>query len=379
MEKYPRIHLAIDNCFAIKRWIEPKEWMKLVKDLGDIRLIQASTDNEIDPSHNTEEFREYWIAEVKKYEEELDLELVSLYSGYATYRTVGIASQMKSKRRAMIERYFKPVVDIAQKLGAQVGNTLSAFSENALQDPTLYETVNRHIEDSLIHMTGYAGQKGVPFSYEQMYTPTQGMWTIEGCMESMRSVYQATGYPMYVTIDTAHQAGQGLFMKPSLEEIMEMQRVGHTDPFRLPATVEELVLCGQDPKKIIEILETYEYWFASPSDRDVFEWFSALGCYSPLVHLQQTDGTYSAHRPFIDVYNERGIIKPEAILKAIARSYESEEKELMPPKVKDIYLTFEIFFGITDSPKKIIRDLKESIAYWRKSIPRDGLMLNELI
>ncbi len=378
-KKYPRIHLVIDNCFAIKRWVEPGEWMRVVKEIGGIRLIQASTDNEIDPSHNTGEYRDEWVAEVKKYEKEFDLKVVSLYSGYATYRTVGIASLSESKRQAMIDRYFKPVVDIAHSLGAQVGNTLSAYSETALQDARLYRTVDRHIENSLISMARYAAEKGVTFGYEQMYTPTQGMWTINGCINCMRNVYKRAGSPMYITIDTAHQAGQRLFLKPSVKDIAEMQKNNNAGRFRLPEAIESLITGEDDPERIYDSLDEYSYWFAEPADADVFEWFSALGCYSPIVHLQQTDGTYSSHKPFVAQYNSEGIIKPKDVFKAIARSYQQPENPELPPRVKDIYLAFEIFFGVTDTPKRIIKDLSESVAYWRRHIPEDGMLLSDLI
>ena len=25
--KYPKIYLALDNCFALKRWVEPETWL----------------------------------------------------------------------------------------------------------------------------------------------------------------------------------------------------------------------------------------------------------------------------------------------------------------------------------------------------------------
>jgi len=33
--EYPRIYLAIDNCFASKRWTTPAEWMDIAKEAGD--------------------------------------------------------------------------------------------------------------------------------------------------------------------------------------------------------------------------------------------------------------------------------------------------------------------------------------------------------
>lgn len=42
----PRIHLAVDNCFASKRWTKPAEWMQIAYDAG-ITCIEASADNEL--------------------------------------------------------------------------------------------------------------------------------------------------------------------------------------------------------------------------------------------------------------------------------------------------------------------------------------------
>ena len=296
MNSYPRIHLVIDNCFAIKRWVEPQDWMRKVYEIGDITKIQASTDNEIDPTHNTGEFRSAWVGEVKKYERQYGFKVVSFYSGYAEYRTVGIASLYESKRRALIKRYFRPVVDIAARLNAQVGNTLGAYSDPVLQEPELYAKTDSYVESSLTEMAEYAGRKNVLFGYEQMYTPTQGMWTIDGCAERMKKVYARAKSPLYITIDTAHQAGQRLFLRPSRSDIAKMQRTGDMSKFRLPDAVVSAIIAKDDLRRIEAMLDRYAYWFAEPKDADVYEWFSAAGCYSPIVHLQQTDGTYSVHK-----------------------------------------------------------------------------------
>lgn len=377
--QYPRIHLAVDNCFAIKRWVEPAEWMRKVRQLGDIRYVQASTDNEIDPSHNTQMFRDKWVAEVKKYEQELGLKVASFYSGYATYRTVGIASLSKDKRRAMIERYFKPTVDVAASLGARVGNTLSAYSDTVLQNPELFELTTSYIESSLANMAIYADSKGVTFGYEQMYTPTQGMWTIDGCISCMRNVYAHARCPMYLTIDTAHQAGQSLFLRPTSDEVYRMVKAGETGVWRLPEEAMKAIRDRQRPEQVEKLLDRYVYWFAQPRDADLFEWLGTLGAYSPVVHLQQTDGSYSSHKPFTAKYNAAGIVKPKDVFAAIARSYERPAPEGLPPRVTDIYLAFELFFGITASADDIISDMRESAEYWREYMPKDGMTVDKLI
>ena len=376
---YPRIHLAIDNCFAIKRWVRPHDWMETIDEIGGIRLIQASTDNEIDPAHNTQDFRDEWIDEVQHNERQFGFKVVSFYSGYAQYRTVGIASHSPSKRNAMIELYFKPTVDAAARLGAQVGNTLGAFSEPVLEDPENFARAYKDVEDCLVRMTKYASEKNVMFSYEQMYTPTQGMWTIKGCRKLLKRVIARANAPMYITIDTAHQVGQHMFIKPTIRDIEVMQLKKTPRISYLPLEIQDLIFKKENPKQIYSMLDKYDYWFAEPEDCDVYQWFSQLGCYSPIVHLQQTDGRYSEHRPFTEQYNKNGIIKPQKVFTAIKASYDQDEEAGMPPRVDDIYLAFEVFSSVMDSKEKIINDLRESVKYWREALPRDGIRLNELV
>ena len=279
----------------------------------------------------------------------------------------------------MIELYFKPTVDAAARLGAQVGNTLGAFSDPVLEDPKEYFQAYKDVEDSLVRMTKYAKEKNVLFGYEQMYTPTQGMWTINGCVELLKQILARANAPMYLTIDTAHQAGQHMFLKPTVEEIEAMQSNRTVRMSYLPKAIQELIIKEENVRKIHSMLDKYNYWFAEPEDGDVYKWLSRLGCYSPIVHLQQTDGTYSSHKPFTEQYNNSGIIKPKEVFTAIKASYDREEETGMPPRVGEIYLAFEVFFNVMDPADKIISDLRESVGIWRNALPRDGMRLDELV
>jgi hypothetical protein len=60
--KLPKIYLAIDNCFASKRWTNPGDWMSIIADTG-VNYVEASADNEIDPIYSTEIYRRKWLDE----------------------------------------------------------------------------------------------------------------------------------------------------------------------------------------------------------------------------------------------------------------------------------------------------------------------------
>ena len=57
---YPKIYLAIDNCFASKRWTDPHDWARVIRDLG-LTYVEASADNEIDPFYSTRDFLDSWV------------------------------------------------------------------------------------------------------------------------------------------------------------------------------------------------------------------------------------------------------------------------------------------------------------------------------
>src|SRR5689334_14776051 len=87
---YPRLHLALDNCFASKRWTEPAEWMTIAAE-ADVYCIEASADNECDPLYSTPDSLRDWINNIHATSHKTGVKVVNLYSGHGTYATLGLA------------------------------------------------------------------------------------------------------------------------------------------------------------------------------------------------------------------------------------------------------------------------------------------------
>ena len=79
--KYPKIYLTLDNCFAIKRWTEPAQWMSLVKEIG-FDSVQASFDNEIDFLYSPDWYMEKWFARIEEQEKRTGVSVDTFYTGY---------------------------------------------------------------------------------------------------------------------------------------------------------------------------------------------------------------------------------------------------------------------------------------------------------
>jgi hypothetical protein len=118
MTKYPRIYLVLDNCFAIKRWVKPSEWLALTKEIG-FSYSQASTDNEIDPLFSPSDYMDDWFEEVKRSEKETGVKVVNFYTGYQTYRTAGLAHHDSRVRRRLLDEWLKPMIRRIRDLDAE--------------------------------------------------------------------------------------------------------------------------------------------------------------------------------------------------------------------------------------------------------------------
>lgn len=387
-----RIYLAVDNCFASKRWTKPSEWMEVIKEAG-LYYIEASADNECDPLYTIPGYIEDWIKEIKEYSDKTGVKIVNLYSGHGTYATLGLAHTDKRIRDRMLNEWLKKMVKTAMKLKAGMGFFCHAFSNSVLQDPETYLKAEEELYKVLSDLVVYAGDYSEGYiGIEQMYTPHQIPWTIQGARKLMKKVFASNKQAFYITIDTGHQSGQRKFLRPGYGRLKELLRtykngerinnlwLGPETAYDIFYRAVETPLIEEDSaiSDIMSEMDKYPYLFSKYEDGDPYIWLEKLGCYSPIIHLQQTTGNSSSHQPFTQECNKNGIIFGDRVLKAIRASYGQKAEDGMPPMCKKIYLTLEIFSGTADINEDIVYKLKESVKYWRSFIPSDGLTLDEL-
>ena len=328
----PTVHLSIDTCFASKRWPMPRDWAPIVADLG-IRYVELGADTEADPMYHGDEYLRDWDDQVAEECARNGLRVASLYSGHGSYGTMGLLHPDERIVRRMIDSWLKPTIRRAAFHGADLGFFFHAVAEADLHDSERYARVMRTLALRLTEGATEAKAHGVRLALEQMYSPNQPPWTIEGSRELMRTV-TASGSPLYITVDTGHASAQHRFAG------------------------------------------------SQAVDSDPYAWLRAVGPYSPVIHLQQTDGTVSGHRPFTDETNGGGIIAPDAVLRALHAGFASAEAEPdagLPPVVDSLYLTLEVFAPTAQPSEDLLQDLADSAAHWRRWIPEDGRRLNDLV
>ena len=215
MTRDPKIFLTMDNSFATKRWTKPDEWARVIRDLG-IRHVEASADTEADPFYCGFEYLSDWLGEVRAASAAHGITVQNFYTGYTTYRTLGLAHPDPRLRARVVDGWLKVMARIAAQLPAGLGFYIHAFSESALQDPAAYAAATDVLYDTLAEVARFAGEQGpIPIIVEQMYSPHQTPWTIDGTFHYIREVSRRSGYPAYVAMDTGHQTGQHRFLRPA--------------------------------------------------------------------------------------------------------------------------------------------------------------------
>lgn len=382
---YPKVYLAIDNCFASKRWTSPEQWSQIISDMG-VFCVEASADTELDPLYMGREYLADWPKAVRNAQAQYGTKVCNLYSGHGTYSTLGITHTDPRVRRNMLDNWFKPLIDTAAQLDAGVGFYAHCFTQEIIQDAKLYKEYVNILLDGLTELNLYAAKAGCKYlALEQMYSPNQIPFTMDGAKLILQEVTAQSGVPFYFTEDLGHHHTK--FIQPTAQDIANYIQSGKEQVWLGNSAAYEAyyaALAHNDSspetcKQIIAFTQQSPQLFNNKEDSDCYTWLEKMGCYSPIIHLQQTDGTSSGHKTFTAENNRWGKIDAQKVLAALKKSYEQPDDPNMPPKCSEIYLTLELFSGTAQTHQEILTGYRESAQYWRDAIAVDGMTLDQLI
>lgn len=385
----PRIHLGIDNCFAIKRWVTPFEWGRVIKEMG-LKYIEAVPDLECEPLFTPQDYRDDWVDEVLRMQQSLDMKVVMLYSNDSTYDTIGLSHPDARVREHLVNKWFAPFIDMAAAIQADVGYYVQATPESMLYSHEGRSQAYANALSGMVQINKMAAGSGIQHvALEQMYTPHQPPFTIDGMRKLMLEVSKASGSPLYLTEDVGHHCQ--LYLRPSINELQAASKKYSEDGLvACWLASEEAVqlfckasqkgyLSDSEIKRLQKHFDDNPDQFSKPEDNDCYAWLSRLGGWSPVIHLQQTNGTHSSHEPFLEANNARGIIHPVKVLQALSKCYNSGADPDMPAMCEDIYLVQELYISTREIGYQGLHKMRRSTEYLRKFIPEDGMRLSELL
>ena len=382
----PKISLSIDNCFLSKRYTLPADWTGIINDLG-IKLIEASADTECDPLYTGKRYIRKWKKDVMAACRNSGTKVVNLYSGHGTYATLGLSHTDRCVSKRIKNKWIIRQVETASSLDAGLGFFTHAFDMSVLENVAAYRNTMNQLINDLSDVALYCKERGVCAGVEQMYTPHQPPWTVSGAENMLRDIYRY-GAPLYITLDTGHMSLQSKWVKPNIETIEwaiiekdESIWLGTECAYSLflKALESPALAAAAKAKEILKVIEEYDYLFCESSDAEIYNWIEKLVAYSPIVHLQQTDGKASAHLSFTAMNNASGLIQPKKLFKAIAKAYSKPVDKTLPERCEHIFLTLEPFIATAGNIHEELLNIKESVNYWRVYIPEDGMPLETIL
>jgi hypothetical protein len=299
-------------------------------------------------------------------------------------------------RDKLVEDWYMPLISMAGTLSADIGFSFHAVCEEDLDSPEKYAAAIDRSNECFANLAQFAWEHNrISLCCEQMYAPYQPPFTIVSARQMLKDVYAMGQRPFYIANDVGHMVGQKRFAMPCIEDIThaveQVRSFGRTKNIWLgPSIMYKKVRAQANnlqttdvafAREVLdELQKDYTYMFSfDDANSDPYAWIIALGAHSPIMHMQQTDGLKSSHAPFTKETNATGIITPPRVLRALKQSFDANLEAGMPPKTDHVTLAFEIFISNVSYPQDCLADLKETMSYWKKYIPRDGMTLDEAI
>ena len=321
------IDIGINGAFLTRRWEEPENFMRLTRELG--YPYHEFCSDILDPFFSGDkEYRFRTARQIKAAAEKYKVKITDIYTGVATHRFHGLSHSVPAVRERMKE-WISQTMDIALQMGVdRIGGHWDAISVEVLQNPETRKQAIENVYEQFREIASIAKDKGIKGIYnEQMYTPSEIPWTLKGAEEFLIEVNKnSTGVPVYLTVDTGHQAGGAYGLE------------------------------GED--------------------RDYRQWLKRFACACEIIHIQQTTPGASHHWPFTAEYNEKGCVRMDDVIEAITYSHRHFEQqpfsEYIQPAKKTILIA-EIIPSSTKNEETVLEELKQTQSYLRKYIPEGGL------
>lgn len=296
-----KIELGINNCFAVKRWPEPEEWINIVVNKLGLNIVQFSLDL-VDV--NVEKTSRIKMCEaIKRAAKISGLNIHSCFTGLAEYSRNLLLDPEEDLRHQAV-KWYENAVDFASMLGCQaVGGHMGAMSMKDYNNPERKVYLTGVLIDEIKHLSSTAKSKGLEYLlWEPMPIDRELMSKIDTAKSIYERVNEVSEIPVYLNLDLGH-------------------------------------MCS---------------YSNSEYDRNSYNWIKELAPYSPVIHLQQNSGESDSHSAFTRENNKKGIIEPKKVIEVLNES-----------GAEEVILMFEIIHSFECREEIVIEELRESVEYWK--------------
>lgn len=293
------IVLGINNAFAMRNWPEPEAWARIIaEDLG-LREVQFSFDL-LDPTL-PEPGRSATCAAVTEAVRAHGLSLRTTFTGLVIYAQSHLAHPDPMMRERAWDWYVR-ALEVSRLLGAEAcGGHVGVMSVRDYADPGRRALVRAYLIEAVRRLTHAAKAMGQEyFLWELMPAPRETPHTPQEAREILAEVNAGAAVPVRLCFDLGHC----------------------------------MVTESGDPG-------------------DPYAWLEDLLPWSPVIHLQQTDGKADRHWPFSPEFNTVGIIDPRQVVDIVRGS-----------PLDRVSLLFELAHPFDAPEQRIIDAHRWSVEAW---------------
>jgi D-erythrulose 1-phosphate 3-epimerase len=294
-----KLHLGINTIYAAKRWPEPDEWGRQVTQRWGLKYVQFCFDL-LDPRSSVEA-RKAMAAKVREASAKYGFEVQSAFIGVGAYAYNLLLHPFPEFRKDALE-WCRLAAITAAELGAQgVGGPIAAASLKDYRDPSKHQLLKGALVEGMRAFAHYAADQGLKFiCWEPTPIGREMLIHLDEAKELYERFNEDVPIPIHFLLDVGHQC-------------------------------------------------SYE---VTGKDRDTYLWLRELGKYSPLIHLQQMDGTWDRHWTFTKAHNAEGVIKMDKVVQALERS-----------GAEEVYLFPELIHPFEFPEEELLRELDESFEF----------------
>jgi sugar phosphate isomerase/epimerase len=258
-----RARLGINNCFAVKRWPQPDDWARIVRDELGLDTVELSLDlieDIADPSS-----RQSAGDEIRSVLSEYGLRAETVFTGLAAYSLNLLMHPDAGRRQAALD-WYRSVVDLAARVGARgAGGHVGAMSVPDWADEARRAERWSGLCRSLAEIAAAARSAGLDYLLVENLASQREPSTMAS-LETLLTDGDAGHAPVRLCLDVGHQC--------------------------VPGTTGD--------------------------DRDPYAWLARFGGRLGEVQLQQSDGLADHHWPFTRERNATGLIDPGRVLDTLA-------------------------------------------------------------
>lgn len=294
--------LGVNNCFAVKRWPSPHDWLPVVADILRVRHCQFSLD--LLPVTTDLAFQRQFAARVGSAAKDHGVQIHSSFTGLAAYRSCLLAAD-DAEERTQAERWYRHVIDMTALMGgAMAGGHVGAFSVATYRDATRRTSRQKHLIDAMHRLAEHAAASGLTaLMFENLAVTREYGHTIEEAVALEREL-EGSAVPWVLCLDLGHPAA---------------------------------LRTGTDSDDLVQ-------WLRAPWRRQ------------SILQLQQSQRGSDRHGPFTSQSNSNGLVDHDLVYAGLnAGSWSSP-----------VHAFLEVIPAHELDDDQALQDMVESVDYWRE-------------